>query len=170
MAKLNSKRKDELKIKFDYNNMMADFIGDEHGFSAQELAANKKLAEAAHKTVCDGRGKGMMGWTELPYNQKEIVEDIIETAKNIYLGIREANDVTVRIGTDFHREDYMERNRLQREALRNCKRLLYLIDIAHRIFHLSSKRVKYWGKLVKSVKDRVYGWIDDDTARYMPRD
>ncbi len=83
MAKLNSKRKDELKIKFDYNNMMADFIGDEHGFSAQELAANKKLAEAAHKTVCDGRGKGMMGWTELPYNQKEIVEDIIATAKNI---------------------------------------------------------------------------------------
>lgn len=105
-----------------------------------------------------------------PEYRKQVTDDIIETAKNIYLGIREANDVTVRIGTDFQREDYMERNRLQREALRNCKRLLYLIDIAHRIFHLSSKRVKYWGKLVKSVKDRVYGWIDDDTARYMPRD
>lgn len=104
-----------------------------------------------------------------PEYRKQVTDDIVETAKNIYLGIREANDVNVRVGTVFHLEDYMERNRLQREALRNCKRLLYLIDIAHRIFHLSSKRVKYWGKLVKSVKDRVYGWIDDDTVRYMPR-
>ena len=104
-----------------------------------------------------------------PEYRKQVTDDIIETAKNIYLGIREANDVNVRVGTVFHLEDYKEQNRLQREALRNCKRLLYLIDIAHRIFHLSSKRVKYWGKLVKSVKDRVYGWIDDDTLRYMPR-
>ena len=104
-----------------------------------------------------------------PEYRKQVTDDIIETAKNIYLGIREANDVNVRVGTVFHLEDYMERNRLQRETLRNCKRLLYLIDIAHRIFHLSSKRVKYWGKLVKNVKDRVYGWIDDDTVRYMPR-
>ena len=104
----------------------------------------------------------------IPEYRKQVTDDIVETAKNIYLGIREANDVTVRIGTPFQMRDYMDRNRLQREALRNCKRLLYLIDLAHRTFHLSSKRVKYWGKLVKNVKDRVHGWIDDDTARYRP--
>ena len=103
-----------------------------------------------------------------PEYRKQVTDDIVETAKNIYLGIREANDVTIRMGTAFQMKDYMDRNRLQMEVLRNCKRLLYLIDLAHRIFHLSSKRVKYWGKLVKNVKDRVYGWIDDDTLRYKP--
>ena len=83
MAKLNAQRRQELKIKFDYNNMMSDFIGEEQGFSSKDLADNKKIAEAAHKRVADNRGKGMMGWTELPYNQKEIVNDIMATAKII---------------------------------------------------------------------------------------
>ena len=104
----------------------------------------------------------------LPEYRKQVTDDIVETAKNIYLGIREANDVTVRMNTVFQMKDYTDRNQLQREVLRNCKRLLYLIDLAHRIFHLSSKRVRYWGKLVKNVKDRVHGWIDDDTLRYKP--
>ncbi len=106
----------------------------------------------------------------VPEYRRGLTDDIVETAKNIYLGIREANDVTVRMGTRFQLKDYTDRNELQREALRNCKRLLYLIDLAHRRFHLSSKRVKYWGKLVKNVKDRIHGWIDDDTERFMPRE
>lgn len=104
----------------------------------------------------------------LPEYRRQVTDDIISTAKNIYLGIREANDVTVRVGTPFQMKDYSDRNNLQREALRNCKRLLYLIDLAHRIFHLSSKRVKYWSQIVKNVKDRIHGWIDDDTNRFMP--
>jgi hypothetical protein len=104
----------------------------------------------------------------LPEYRRQVTDDIISTAKNIYLGIREANDVTVRVGTQFQMKDYRDRNNLQREALRNCKRLLYLIDLAHRIFHLSSKRVKYWSQIVKNVKDRIHGWIDDDTNRFMP--
>lgn len=104
----------------------------------------------------------------LPEYRRQVTDDIISTAKNIYLGIREANDVTVRVGTSFQMKDYRDRNNLQREALRNCKRLLYLIDLAHRIFHLSSKRVKYWSLIVKNVKDRIHGWIDDDTNRFMP--
>ena len=83
MAKLNAQRRQELKIRFDYNNMMSDFIGEEQGFSSKDLADNKKIAEAAHKRVAETRGKGMMGWTELPYNQKEIVNDIMATAKII---------------------------------------------------------------------------------------
>lgn len=83
MAKLNAQRRQELKIRFDYNNMMSDFIGEEQGFSSKDLADNKKIAEEAHKRVAENRGKGMMGWTELPYNQKEIVNDIMATAKII---------------------------------------------------------------------------------------
>lgn len=104
----------------------------------------------------------------LPEYRKAVTDDIINTAKNIYLGIREANDVTVRVGTLFQLEDFKERNRLQREALRNTKRLLYLIDLAHRLFHLKTTRVEYWSKMTINVKNRLHGWIDDDFNRYMP--
>lgn len=83
MAKISKARKEQLRIRFDYNNMMSDFIGEEQGFTQRDIAANKKLVNKAFKTVSANRGTGMMGWTELPYNQAEVVEDIIATAKNI---------------------------------------------------------------------------------------
>lgn len=79
---MKSNLRKSMQLKLDYNNMMKEFVG-EQGFTDAELSANKKLAEMAHKTVSNNRGKGMMGWTELPYNQKEIVNDIIATAKDI---------------------------------------------------------------------------------------
>ena len=79
----NAEWRKQMQIKVDYNNMMADYIGEEQGFTPKMLSNNKKLAFQAFETVSKNRGTGMMGWTELPYNQKEIVEDIISTAKNI---------------------------------------------------------------------------------------
>lgn len=79
----NSQWRKEMNLVVDYNNMMADYIGVEQGFTAKDFVDNKSLINAAFKNVCENRGKGMMGWTELPYNQKEIVADIIATAKNI---------------------------------------------------------------------------------------
>ena len=79
---MNGKMQKEMQIKIDYNNMMADFIG-EQGFTDKDLSACKKIAENAFNDVAANRGTGMMGWTELPYNQIEIVKDIIDTAKAI---------------------------------------------------------------------------------------
>jgi glucose-6-phosphate isomerase len=64
-----------MRVRVDYNNMMAEFLGEE-GFTVKEFSDNKKLVAEAYKTVTENRGKGMMGWTELPYNQNKIVEDI----------------------------------------------------------------------------------------------
>ncbi|MBO5068107.1 MAG: glucose-6-phosphate isomerase [Clostridia bacterium] len=72
-----------MNLNIDYNNMMAEFIGEEQGFTAKDFSDNKKIIADAFKTVSTNRGQGMMGWTELPYNQKEIVADIIDTAKAI---------------------------------------------------------------------------------------
>lgn len=72
----------ENKLKFDYNNMMASYIG-ENGFTEKDLAEMNASAKAAFNFVSENRGKGWMGWTELPYNQKEIVEDILKTAKDV---------------------------------------------------------------------------------------
>ena len=79
----NAEWRKQMQIKIDYNNMMADYIGEEQGFTPKMLAENKKLALQAFETVSNNRGTGMMGWTELPYNQKEIVDDIIATAKDV---------------------------------------------------------------------------------------
>lgn len=102
-----------------------------------------------------------------PEYRRAVTDDIVECAKNIYIYIMDANDVKVRMGTPFQRRDYMERAALQKAALRNARRLLRLIDIAHRVFHLSSKRVKYWGGHVISIRNRIQGWIDDDEGRYL---
>ena len=74
--------KQENRIRFDYNNMTQDYIGDK-GLSEKELRDAKPLAANAYTKVKDGAGKGWMGWTDLPFNQKEIVADVLETAKGI---------------------------------------------------------------------------------------
>ena len=83
MGYKDSSWRKEMTIKVDYNNMMADYVGEEQGYTVADIAKSKKIVSEAFKTVMDNRGKGMMGWTELPYNQKEIVADIIATAKDI---------------------------------------------------------------------------------------
>lgn len=81
MAKNNAQWRKDMELKLDYNNMMREFVGVDQGFSEEDFKDNRQLVLNAYKTVQANRGKGMMGWTELPYNQKEIVEDIIATAK-----------------------------------------------------------------------------------------
>ena len=74
--------KKTMKIRLDYNNMMSSVLGKE-GITEEEIAALGGELTKAFDSVEQGKGKGMMGWAELPYNQDEIVEDILETAKNI---------------------------------------------------------------------------------------
>ena len=71
-----------MRLRLDYNNMMKDYVGDE-GFSDADLNSGKDICKKAYDGVFAGRGSAMMGWTDLPYNQKEVVEDILDTAKKI---------------------------------------------------------------------------------------
>ena len=73
-----------MRVTLDYNNMMDTFLG-EQGFTAKKLNSYNAKATAAFKYVQENRGKDelYMGWTELPYNQDEIVADILETAKKV---------------------------------------------------------------------------------------
>ena len=83
MARFTLTQKKNLRLKLDYNNMMAEFVGKKEGFTDKDLRENTAFALAAFDRAAKKRGTGMMGWTELPYNQQEIVEDIISTAKAI---------------------------------------------------------------------------------------
>ncbi len=73
-----------MRVTVDYNYMMEKNIG-ENGLKDSDVRAMKEQATAAFNYVNNNRGKDelFMGWTELPYNQAEIVADIIATAKQI---------------------------------------------------------------------------------------
>ena len=83
MARINDEYRKSMTLKLDYNNMMKEYVGDEQGLSLSDFKNEEKTVVKAYKSVLNGRGKGMMGWTELPYNQDEIVKDIIATAKDV---------------------------------------------------------------------------------------
>lgn len=73
--------RDSMRLTFDYNNMMKDFVGND-GFTDAELAQNSAtFAKKAYSAVKSGRGTDMMGWADLPYNQDDVVADIINYAK-----------------------------------------------------------------------------------------
>lgn len=71
-----------MQIKFDFNNMMEAYIG-EQGIKESEIAALSEKAQDSYAYFEKNRGTGWMGWSELPYNQEEIVRDIIYTAAEV---------------------------------------------------------------------------------------
>lgn len=74
--------REQMRLRLDYNNMMKPYVGSE-GFTDADLNSGKDLCKRAYDNVAAGRGKDMMGWTDLPYNQADVVADIIETAKKV---------------------------------------------------------------------------------------
>ena len=84
MAYKTREWRNSMRVTVDYNNMTEKFLG-EKGFTDRKLASYASRANAAFRYVKENRGKDelYMGWTELPYNQKEIVADILQTAKDV---------------------------------------------------------------------------------------
>ncbi len=74
---------DKLKIRLDYNNVMADYVGKNQGFTQKDLDDSVILARTAYDKFTKKRGSDMTGWADLPYNQDKIVKDIEETANQI---------------------------------------------------------------------------------------
>lgn len=72
-----------MKITMDFNNMMSEVIGDEQGISKASIdQLSDRLKEAA-QAMKDKRKAGKMDFRDLPYNQKDIVKDLIDTANKI---------------------------------------------------------------------------------------
>ncbi len=71
---------EQMRIRVDFNNMMEDMLG-EKGISLSEIEAlSEQLQKAAQAMEQD---RGSMKWRELPYNQNEIVSDILHTAAEL---------------------------------------------------------------------------------------
>lgn len=77
---LDKQWRDQMRVRVDFNNMMEEMLG-EKGISSSEIdALSERLKEAAQAME---QNRGSMKWRELPYNQDEIVADILQTAADI---------------------------------------------------------------------------------------
>ena len=93
--------------------------------------------------------------------QRSLTDDINNRAKNIYLNIWTANNIRVQTHYDLNR-----RSRIQIDAEENCTALLALIQLSHRVFHLKSSRVRYWGACVVETRNLIRTWRAGDLKRY----
>lgn len=69
-----------MRLRLDYNNMMSDMLG-ERGIREEEIDGISEQLNQACRALVENRGN--MRWRELPYNQNQIVEDIIRAAEEI---------------------------------------------------------------------------------------
>jgi glucose-6-phosphate isomerase len=87
--------KKSMKLRYDFNNMMAEFI-DKNAQAAKfqnqvgaitqgDIEALMPQVEKARKSLKAkwGRPSKMLAWTKLPYNQKTVVEDLLATSKRV---------------------------------------------------------------------------------------
>ena len=69
--------RDSMRLRVDYNNMMQEFVGM-RGIGAAMLAEQRPQYKAAALRMEEKRGE--MKWRQLPFNQSEVVHQILETA------------------------------------------------------------------------------------------
>lgn len=96
-----------------------------------------------------------------PQYQTAITNEIIRCATNIHTHAWTANNVMVR-----NKEQYSMRRKYQELAALECNNLISLIDIAKPLFHLDTKRCRYWGGLTIEVRNKIRGWMESDAKRY----
>ena len=99
-----------------------------------------------------------------PKYKNAVTDDLIRLAKDIYINCRTANGIKVET-----REDLELRTGYQLRAKADCDTLLAELDIAKRIFHLSGKRVLYWGNKTMECREYIMRWKESDVKRFKER-
>jgi glucose-6-phosphate isomerase len=72
----------EMKIKMDFNNMMSDFVGS-NGISQDDILSISQKIESAKSALVTKRANGGMDWRDLPYNQEDVVNDILDYVNTV---------------------------------------------------------------------------------------
>ena len=103
-----------------------------------------------------------------PELNTSITNNIVHLAVTIFLLCFEANEVNVRKNQTPEKLCKHVNARLdyQEEAYQKTEDLLALIHLASPIFHLKSKRIKYWGTLITDTQSMIYGWNISDRKRF----
>lgn len=97
-----------------------------------------------------------------PETDREIINRIRNCAYDIYAKAWAANRVRAETN-DLNRRMRYE---LQEEAILLCDTMLAYIGIAKQVFHLRSKRIKFWSSLIIEVQKLLQAWKESDVSRY----
>ena len=57
-----------MSLKLDYNYMMSEFVGEEHGIAEADLRGLQEVAGKIHENLLAGRRNGELGFYDLPYD------------------------------------------------------------------------------------------------------
>ena len=101
-----------------------------------------------------------------PKTQQAFISKVQDCVIEIQSLCWEANNI--KVGSNAER--YKRRIDLQDQAAEKCNRLMMLIETAKPLFHLESKRVRYWIKNTKELRNYIRGWHDKDVERLRPKD
>lgn len=72
-----------MKLRFDFNNMMAEFIGPEQGITFDQIKEMEDRLKSASLSLGQMRANGELEWMDLPYTQDQVVKDILDTANEV---------------------------------------------------------------------------------------
>ena len=124
----------------------------------RQLEACQKAMELALHTIRVCKNKNIF----MEEYQEALTNDIIATAKDIYVDAWEANNIYVR--KDNGR--WEERERLQLMAIRKCNRLLAMINLARRLFHLKGNKVIHWSQMTIDTRQMLHRWHEANAKQY----
>ena len=86
---------------------------------------------------------------------------MMNEASDLVADLMEANDLLL---TDP--EERQMRYRAQRSALRNCRKLIHHIELAHEILSgLSDDAFAHWSRMAAGVKNQTAKWYKSDKER-----
>ena len=97
-----------------------------------------------------------------PNVDKILIDRMRTCAIDIYVKSWQAN----KIRAETNQINRNMRYKLQEEAILTCDELHACIGIAKKLYHLHSKRMKYWSGLITEVRQLLQAWKESDVSRY----
>lgn len=97
-----------------------------------------------------------------PEYQETLINDLVETAKDIFINVDIANNIRV-AGSEGR---WLKRYNHQITAIEKCRRMTGLIALTKEAFHLRSKKVNYWIDMLFDTQELIEGWNTSDIIRY----
>ena len=97
-----------------------------------------------------------------PEMDERLIDRMKTCSEDIYIRAWQAN----KIRAETNRIDRITRYNLQGEAILLCDELHACIGIAKPVFHLRTRKVKYWSGLITEVRKLLQSWKESDVKRY----
>lgn len=94
--------------------------------------------------------------------QDSLVNRVREQAWDIYILAWTANEI------NLEKEPWRKSERLEKQAkaISLCGEHLAAVQLCRKHFHLSYKKIKYWGEMTIKARNFLVKWNDSDKVRY----